>query len=193
MWKVGRRGALAPPPGGRAQSGGGGIVATRSTMTGTHRGRFALGPLAAIEPKGAKVAVPQRHFFRRKDGRAVDMWQIWDTLKLMRQLGAPEPDLRVHQVADPMLTSTDDDVSIIPRFVDVTATQGRREAMPVDATSREGGLKEQIRERYADFGPTLAAEKLREVHGITVGRETLRLWMLDAGLWADRVKRRGRV
>jgi hypothetical protein len=58
------------------------------------------------------------------------------------------------------------------------------------------GLKEQalelIRAKYTDFGPTLAAEKLREVHGITVGRETLRLWMLDAGLWADRVKRRGR-
>ena len=50
-----------------------------------------------------------------------------------------------------------------------------------------------IRQRYTDFGPTLAAEKLREVHGITIGRETLRLWMLDAGLWADRVKRRGRV
>jgi len=59
------------------------------------------------------------------------------------------------------------------------------------------GLKDQalelIRTKYTDFGPTLAAEKLREVHGITVGRETLRLWMLDAGLWADRVKRRGRV
>jgi len=52
---------------------------------------------------------------------------------------------------------------------------------------------ELIKARYADFGPTLAAEKLREVHGIVVGRETLRLWMLDAGLWADRVKRRGRV
>ena len=50
-----------------------------------------------------------------------------------------------------------------------------------------------IRERYADFGPTLAAEKLREVHGITIGRETLRLWMREAGLWADRQKRRGRV
>jgi len=52
---------------------------------------------------------------------------------------------------------------------------------------------ELIRARYADFGPTLAAEKLREVHGITIGRETLRLWMLEAGLWADRQKRRGRV
>lgn len=52
---------------------------------------------------------------------------------------------------------------------------------------------ELIKARYADFGPTLAAEKLREVHGITVGRKTLRLWMLDAGLWADGVKRRGRA
>ena len=77
----------------------GDIVATRSTMTGTHRGRFALGPLAAIEPKGAKVAVPHMHFFRYQDGRVVDLWHVWDTLKLMQQLGAPAPDLRVHRVA----------------------------------------------------------------------------------------------
>ena len=58
-------------------------------------------------------------------------------------------------------------------------------------------LKDQVmtlvREKYADFGPTLAAEKLREVHGVFVGRETLRIWMREAGLWADRQKRRGRV
>ena len=46
-----------------------------------------------------------------------------------------------------------------------------------------------VRERYGDFGPTLAAEKLPEVHGITVGRETLRQWMIDAGLWRDRKQR----
>ena len=39
---------------------------------------------------------------------------------------------------------------------------------------------ELIKARYADFGPTFAAEKLREVHGVTIGRETLRLWMLEA-------------
>jgi hypothetical protein len=50
-----------------------------------------------------------------------------------------------------------------------------------------------IREWYWDFGPTLAAEKLREVHGITLGRETLRLWMIEAGLWIDRKQRRKRV
>jgi hypothetical protein len=47
-----------------------------------------------------------------------------------------------------------------------------------------------IREWYWDFGPTLAAEKLREVHGIALGRETLRLWMIEAGLWLDRKQRR---
>ena len=50
-----------------------------------------------------------------------------------------------------------------------------------------------IRERYWDFGPTLAAEKLREVHQITLGRETLRLWMIEAGIWADRKQRRNQV
>jgi hypothetical protein len=50
-----------------------------------------------------------------------------------------------------------------------------------------------IREWYWDFGPTLAAEKLREAHGITVGRETLRQWMIADGLWLDRRQRRKRV
>lgn len=31
-----------------------------------------------------------------------------------------------------------------------------------------------IRDRYSDFGPTLACEKLREVHGLFIGRETVR-------------------
>src|SRR5438270_13686686 len=50
-----------------------------------------------------------------------------------------------------------------------------------------------IREQYWDFGPTLAAEKLREVHEIVLGRETLRLWIIEAGIWADRKQRRHRV
>ena len=43
-----------------------------------------------------------------------------------------------------------------------------------------------IRERYSDFGPTLAAEKLAELHGIHLARETLRQWMMKDGLWKDR-------
>jgi hypothetical protein len=43
-----------------------------------------------------------------------------------------------------------------------------------------------VRERYADFGPTLAAEKLAAHHGCTVSHETLRGWMIADGLWIDR-------
>ena len=37
--------------------------------------------------------------------------------------------------------------------------------------------------RYADFGPTLAAEKLSEVHGIHLSVETVRQQMIAAGYW----------
>ena len=46
-----------------------------------------------------------------------------------------------------------------------------------------------IRERYADFGPTLACEKLRECHGIRLAKETVRQLMTDAGLWVPRRQR----
>lgn len=47
-----------------------------------------------------------------------------------------------------------------------------------------------LRERYADFGPTLAREYLRE-DGYTLSKETLRAWMMAAGLWqAAPVRRR---
>src|SRR5687767_10642813 len=36
-----------------------------------------------------------------------------------------------------------------------------------------------VRSAYADFGPTLAAEKLFEQHGLRVSRETLRGWMIE--------------
>jgi transposase len=50
-----------------------------------------------------------------------------------------------------------------------------------------------VRERYADFGPTLAAEKLSELHGLDLGVETLRQWMIGAGLWVRRKDRLKRV
>ena len=46
-----------------------------------------------------------------------------------------------------------------------------------------------IRAHCADFGPTLAAEKLAEKHGCLVSRETLRKWMIEDGLWRDREHR----
>ena len=39
-----------------------------------------------------------------------------------------------------------------------------------------------VREHYPDFGPTFAAEKLTERHGLHLGVETLRQWMIADGL-----------
>ena len=50
-----------------------------------------------------------------------------------------------------------------------------------------------ILERYRDFGPTLACEKLREVHGLQISDESVRKIMLAEGLWKHRRKRKPRV
>jgi transposase len=50
-----------------------------------------------------------------------------------------------------------------------------------------------VRHNYADFGPTLAAEKLAAEHGFAFSSETLRKWMIADGLWLDRKQRQRRV
>ena len=50
-----------------------------------------------------------------------------------------------------------------------------------------------IRERYSDFGPTLACEQLRELHGLIVGKETVRRLMTEAGFWMLRVQRAAKI
>lgn len=47
-----------------------------------------------------------------------------------------------------------------------------------------------VEREYRDFGPTLASEYLAQRHGIAASRETVRGWMLGAGLWR---KRRARI
>lgn len=55
------------------------------------------------------------------------------------------------------------------------------------------GILAIIRERYADFGPTLACEKLLEIHGIVVGKETVRRLMSEAGFWVPRRQRPAKI
>jgi transposase len=56
------------------------------------------------------------------------------------------------------------------------------------AASFEQKVVARIRQRYADFGPTLAAEHLAK-EGLAVSRETLRRWMARAQLWRPRLQR----
>ena len=50
-----------------------------------------------------------------------------------------------------------------------------------------------LRARYADFGPTLAAEKLAERHQIVLAKETVRRIQVDAGLWIPRKLRAPKI
>jgi len=52
----------------------------------------------------------------------------------------------------------------------------------------EQQILSRVRQRYADFGPTLAAEHLAQ-EGWSVSRETLRKWMVKASLWCPRAQR----
>ena len=52
----------------------------------------------------------------------------------------------------------------------------------------EQKILRRVRQRYADFGPTLAAEHLAQ-EGLLVSRETLRKWMVKASLWHPRAQR----
>jgi transposase len=56
------------------------------------------------------------------------------------------------------------------------------------AARLEQKILARLRQRYADFGPTLAAEHLSQ-EGFSVSRETLRKWMTQAALWRPRSQR----
>jgi hypothetical protein len=70
----------------------------------------------------------------------------------------------------------------------ISRTRGRPSNRALGAVFRETVLAI-VRERYIDFGPTLAAEKLSELHGLDLGVETLRQWMIGAGIWVRRKDR----
>ena len=56
------------------------------------------------------------------------------------------------------------------------------------AVSFQRKVLARVGQRYADFGPTLAAEHLAQ-EGLTVSRETLRKWMTQAAFWRPRRQR----
>lgn len=71
----------------------------------------------------------------------------------------------------------------------VSKKRGRPSNHQLDATTKQRALV-LIQTRYADFGPTLAHEKLTEVHGLSISRETVRHLMVGAHLWRVRQVRR---
>src|SRR5712692_6971700 len=70
----------------------------------------------------------------------------------------------------------------------VSRRRGHPSARRLPTATQERALA-LIRERYADFGPTFAHQKLTEEHALVLSVETLRGWMIAAGLWVPRTQR----
>jgi len=47
-----------------------------------------------------------------------------------------------------------------------------------------------VKDKYTDFGPTLASEKLAELHRLNIHPDTLRKAMIKAGVWQTRQQRK---
>jgi len=69
----------------------------------------------------------------------------------------------------------------------VHRSRGRDSNRRID-TAIKDAVVERYKERYEGFGPTFAMEKLEE-EGYGIHHETLRRWLLEAGLWQRQRKR----
>jgi transposase len=70
--------------------------------------------------------------------------------------------------------------------------RGRRSNRKIPDAARKRAITELRQARYAGFGPTLAGEHLSRA-GLVASRETLRQWMVAAGLWQARRRQGKRV
>jgi len=72
---------------------------------------------------------------------------------------------------------------------------GHRGKRPNNAIAEElrASVEALIRERYTDFSPTFAHEKLTGAHGYGFSVETLRQWMIASGLWQPKRRKQARI
>jgi transposase len=64
----------------------------------------------------------------------------------------------------------------------VSTRRGKRSNHHLDEQVKQQAL-DLLKEKYDDFGPTLAHEKLTEVHGVEISRESVRQLMIAEGMW----------
>ena len=65
----------------------------------------------------------------------------------------------------------------------VHGLRGRSSNRKLPAQTKQAALAVLRKPDWHDFGPTFAAEQLWKHHRIEVGKETLRGWMSEAGMW----------
>ena len=68
----------------------------------------------------------------------------------------------------------------------VHGLRGRPSNRKLPVATRQQALTVLKQPEWHDFGPTFAAEQLAKHHQIQVGKETLRRWMIEAGMWKSK-------
>ena len=74
----------------------------------------------------------------------------------------------------------------------ISRRRGQPSKRKIDEAPRLATV-ELVRQHYSDFGPSLAREYLAREHGFAHSTETLRSWMIEAGLWTPKKRRTKRV
>lgn len=119
-----------------------------------------------------------------------------DRLGMMRQID--KKNLTVKQASEQLGVSLRQSKRIRKRYL-VYGEQGlisRKRGAPSGnkiAEEIRHKIMSLVREKYVDFGPTLASEKLKERDKMVLSEETLRKWMIEDGLWKAKRKKAGKV
>ena len=73
----------------------------------------------------------------------------------------------------------------------VHGLRGRSSNRQIDAQTQERAIVLLKQPEWHDFGPTFASEQLAKRHDIRVSKETVRGWMVAAGLWESHPRKLG--
>ena len=73
----------------------------------------------------------------------------------------------------------------------VHGLRGRSSNRRIDAQTQVRVVELLKQPEWHDFGPTFASEQLAKRHGINVSKETVRGWMVAAGLWKVQPRKLG--
>ncbi|WP_346347697.1 ISNCY family transposase [Acidithiobacillus acidisediminis] len=119
-----------------------------------------------------------------------------DRLELLQALMGKQ--LRQREVAERLSLSVRQVKRLVARYRAegaaglVSRQRGKRPNNRILDSVRESAIQ-LVQTHYADFGPTLAREKLEERHGYQLSTETLRQWMMAEGLWVAKRRKAARI
>ncbi|MHB8114592.1 MAG: ISNCY family transposase [Bellilinea sp.] len=131
--------------------------------------------------------VDKLHTMSDKEIQRLDIMTQLSQKQLTQAQAAEQLSLSVRQVKRLWRTYTDHGAAGL-----INKSRGKPSHNQVDPEVQQRAI-DLLLEHYRDFGPTLATEKLLEVHGLRISDEKVRQIMIAEGLWKTRRKRKLQV